>query len=82
MKENSNFENWMDRINKEEGSEYSIYDADPILVERYKNYCTKELQCLIFGFRNKIKSDWMEMPYRYNEDFLKEFDNHFNIEKV
>ena len=40
----------------------------------------KHLQALVLDFRNKIKCKWMEMPYKYNEDFLKQFDKHFNIQ--
>lgn len=50
------------------------------VMERYANYKTQELQAKIFEFRNeKIKCDWIEMPYRYNQDFLKEYDEFFNI---
>lgn len=40
----------------------------------------KQLQVLVLDFRNKIKCQWMEMPYRYNEEFLEQFDKHFNIQ--
>ena len=39
----------------------------------------KQLQALVLDFRNKIKCDWIEMPYRYNEEFLKQYDEHFTI---
>jgi len=81
MKEKSNFEEWLDKINKEEGSEYSIYDADPVLAERYKNQCLKELNGLILSFRMKIRDEGMYSPYVDTEGFLKEYDEFFGITK-
>lgn len=40
----------------------------------------KQLQAQVLDFRNKIKYECMEIPYKYNEEFLKQFDKHFNIQ--
>ena len=53
------------------------YYEDEIVPEYKKKI--QHLEALILTFRLKIKADWLEAPYRYNEDFLKEFDEHFNI---
>ena len=38
------------------------------------------LEAKILEFRNQIiVEDWMKMPYRYNEEFLEQFDKYFNI---
>ena len=42
----------------------------------------KILQAKILDFRNKIKCDWIEAPYTYNEEFLKQYDEYFGIKKV
>jgi len=41
----------------------------------------RKLEGLILSFRMKIKEEWMEMPYKYNEEFLKEYDEFFGIVK-
>lgn len=57
------------------------------MIERFINKTNNNLaedynhlQALVLDFRNKIKCEWMEMPYRYNEEFVKQFDKHFNIQ--
>lgn len=71
-----NAEEWLLDINEKEGSEYPVYDCSPVLMERYANYKTKEIYCLIFSFRNKIALNGGLSDFT----ILKKFDEHFKIE--
>lgn len=71
-----NAEEWLLDVNEKEGSEYTVYDCSPVLMERYANYKTKELYILLFRFRNEIALN----GGLYNFKLLKKFDKHFKIE--
>lgn len=45
-----------------------------VILERYSNYKTKELQAQILSFRNKFMSD-----FTLHNLLLKEYDEHFGI---
>lgn len=61
-------------------NEFAISEGIHPLFERYANYRNRMLEAKILEFRNQIiVEDWMKMPYRYNEEFLEQFDKYFNI---
>lgn len=72
------FKKWLDMVNEIEGSEFSLYDCNPILAERYANYKTREIFGLLFEFRNKILLNGGISDF----SILRKFDEHFKIEKV
>ena len=76
----NNIQNWLNMINDQEGSEYTLYDCNPVLIERYKNFCTKELEALILGFRQKVNDINSNIEYEmFCEDFINNYDKYFNI---
>lgn len=82
----SNIQTWLDEINESEGSEYTLMDCNPILMERYANYKTRQFQVGILTFRMKVKEliEYSERDYELTmnelDNFLKFYDEHFNIE--
>lgn len=85
----NNVQDWLNKINLEEDSEYTLYDINPILMERYANYKSKEYQKSILTFRSKLQyidctpgnSVCICLP---NDDYCIDlqtfFDEHFNIQ--
>jgi len=62
---------YLDCVNKE-GFGYPL----EILMERYTNYKTKDLQSKILGFRQILEQRRKELNY---VGFVKQYDEHFNI---
>lgn len=75
---------WINYINETEDSQYSIYDSNIVLMERYANYKTKELYSKIVEFRNGLLACALQETKEGEEAeyWLKLFDKHFNIEKL
>lgn len=79
---------WLNYINEREGSKFSIYDCDYLIMERYANYVTRELQAKIFEFRRDITEDLyideggLVTIYKgidNNLTLLDFYNKHFNI---
>lgn len=79
---------WLCYINEKEGSEYTVYDCDDIIMERYANYKTMMLQVKIFEFRRDIIEDLnideggLVTIYKgidNNLTLLDAYNKHFNI---
>lgn len=75
---------WINYINETEDSQYSVYDSNIVLMERYANYKNKELYIKIFEFRNMLKhfSSQENSEAEMCEYLLYQFDKDFNIEKL
>lgn len=71
-------EQWVKHINETEDSQYSAYDCNFKMMERYANYRTKELMISIFRFRDKLAANFSMIDRLY----LKNFDNHFGIKET
>ena len=65
---------WMDWLNSK-GSTYTTYDCNPVLMEDYANYKTKEIYGLLFDFRNMIVLNGGLSDFT----ILRKFDEHFKI---
>ena len=63
---------WLCYINEKEGSEYTVYDCDDIIMERYANYKTMMLQAKILEFRLKL-------PLYTFLTIQDNYDKYFNI---
>lgn len=63
---------WLNYINKKEGSEFSIYDCNELIMERYANYRTMQLQAKILDFKVKL-------PLYTFLTIQNEYNKHFNI---
>lgn len=63
---------WLNYINEKEEREFSIYDCDDIIMERYANYRTMVLQAKILEFRVKL-------PLYTFLTIQDNYDKHFNI---
>ena len=72
---------WLEKENaiNKDGKLNWTFDLERV-VRDYANYRNRMLEAKILEFRNQIiVEDWMKMPYRYNEEFLEQFDKYFNI---
>jgi len=63
---------WLYYINEKEGSEFTIYDCDDLIMERYANYRTMLLQSKILEFKVKL-------PLYTFLTIQDKYDEHFNI---
>ena len=63
---------WLSYINEKKGSEFTIYDCDDLIMERYANYRTMLLQAKILEFRVKL-------PLYTFLTIQDNYDEHFNI---
>lgn len=73
---------WVEEYNKETDSQYSDYDCNYSIMEKYANYKNRILEDKILRFRQTLlhlNEDSVHGHNRYYTFCLEEFDRHFNI---
>jgi hypothetical protein len=72
----------VNKLNKDENSQWSDYDCNYSIMEEYANYKNKMLEDKILRFRQTLlhlNEDSVHGHNRYYTFCLEEFDKHFNI---
>lgn len=66
-------EQWVDEYNEDNDSQYSAYDCNYLMMERYSNYKNRILEGKILQFRQTVKNTIQPIQ-------VEEYDEYFGIQ--